>query len=93
MTAYRPQISNTVTHPSFGQVIRRMLDERDWTTADLSDRINLTDWTPNMLDLMLASKNPDLPLGRLAAETLAAALDIEPQELLAIDTAFRTQGN
>jgi DNA-binding Xre family transcriptional regulator len=72
---------------------QRMLDERDWTTADLADRINLSGWTSTMLDLMLASKNPELPLGRLAAETLAVALDIDPQELLAIDTAFRTQGN
>jgi hypothetical protein len=48
---------------------------------------------PFMLDLMLASKNTDLGLGRLVAETPAEALRIDPRLLLAIDTAFRTQGN
>jgi len=86
-------MNDSVTHPTFGQVIRQMLDARDWTTADLADRINGTGWTPSMLDLMLASKNPDLPLGRQAAETLATGLGIDPRLLLAIDTAFRTQGN
>ena len=46
-----------------------------------------------MIDLMLASKNPDLPLGKLAAEILAHALAVDPQALMDIDTAFRTQGN
>ncbi len=82
-----------LTHPPVGQMIRRMLAERDWTTVDLADRINLAGWTPAMLDLMLASKNPDLPLGSQAAEILAEALRIDPRLLLAIDTAFRTQGN
>jgi hypothetical protein len=86
-------MTDSVTHPTFGQVIRQMLDEREWTTADLADRIDRTGWTPSMLDLMLASKNPDLTLGRLAAEILAEALRIDPRLLLAIDTAFRTQGN
>jgi hypothetical protein len=85
-------MNDSVTHPTFGQVIRQMLDARDWTTADLADKINRTGWTPSMLDLMLASKNPDLPLGKLAADILAKALRIDPRLLLAIDTAFRTQG-
>ncbi|MFZ1009508.1 MAG: hypothetical protein WAN65_21900 [Candidatus Sulfotelmatobacter sp.] len=70
-----------------------MLGKRAWTMTDLADRIKLTGWTPSTLDLMLASKNPDLPLGRLAAKTLAEVLRIDPQELLDIDTAFHTQGN
>jgi DNA-binding Xre family transcriptional regulator len=86
-------MSDTVTHPPVGQVMHRMLAERDWTTADLADRINLSGWTPSMIDLMLASKNPDLPLDRLAAEALAGALSIDPQELLDLDRAYRTQGN
>jgi DNA-binding Xre family transcriptional regulator len=86
-------MSDNATYPPVGQVIHRMLAERDWTTADLADSINQDGWTPSMLDLMLASKNPELPLGRLAAETLSEALGIDPQELLDIDTAFRTQGN
>ena len=67
-------MSDTVTHPPVGQVIHRMLAEHDWTTANLADRINLSGCTSSMIDLMLASKNPDLPLDRLADETVVDAL-------------------